>query len=490
MQRTLLLVAALSAALLSGCAAVVAPVSPTLTARAAGVTPAARDAGLSVGTPARPWWHAFDDTRLNALVEEAQSRNHDLQAAVAAVKAARALADGVERQALPQGHLELQAQAQRPSTAEVDPYRQGLPRPPASRLATIGHGLAWEIDLFGRVDTASAVADRRADMAAADLHAATALLQAEVVRRYIGLRQQQQAQDSLAEESRLLTQRRELLHARERAGLADLRDVMAAEAEIAQAQSLAVQAASAVHLHVDALAVLTGRSPAVRDGWTEALLASPKMPALPPTESLVQPDDLLARRPDVARADAQLRAAIGETTLAERAHLPRLSLNLAVGLNAPFGNLGTAGAQRYAAGPALSWDWLDAGRFELQAAAARAGQQAAWHGFEQTVLNALKDSEASVRQWSATRQALDQARRAELLAANAARYTRIRVESGLEPPNAALEQAAFSSRAQRQAQEAHAATLLAFGQLQLALGAWHPGLDHRPQTAAWHRPDL
>ena len=67
-----------------------------------------------------------------------------------------------------------------------------------------------------------------------------------------------------------------------------------------------------------------------------ALQAPAALPAPPADDAIVQPSDLLARRPDVARADAQLRAAIGETVLAERAHLPRVSLNLALALNAPL----------------------------------------------------------------------------------------------------------------------------------------------------------
>ncbi|MDP1165667.1 hypothetical protein, partial [Klebsiella pneumoniae] len=60
--------------------------------------------------------------------------------------------------------------------------------------------------------------------------------------------------------------------------------------------------------------------------------------------------------------------------------------------------LGQAGALREAAGPALSWEWLDAGRIQARAAAARAGQEAALNAFEQTVLTALQDSEIALRQ--------------------------------------------------------------------------------------------
>ncbi len=474
MNRFPLLIAALSASLLAGCAAVVNPDSQV----PAGTPPlaATADLGLATGTPARDWWRAYGDAKLDALVAEAGERNRDLRAALAVVEAARALADASTRDTLPLGRLDAQAQAQRPATAEVDPYRQGLPRPPSSTVATLGHGLSWEIDLFGRVGTAMAVAERRADSATADWHAATALVQAEVVRHHTGLRLQQHAQRLLADEAAVHEERARQLALRVRAGLADRRELLAAQAEQARVAAERAQAEARLHAHGAALAVLTGRSPAERGAERgaggEALLKPAALPAVPADTAIVQPTDLLARRPDVARADAQLRAALGEAVLAERAHLPRLSLNLALGLHAPFGTLGNAGAMRYAAGPALSWDWLDAGRTKARAAAARAGQQAALQSFEQTVLKALQDSEDALRQWAAAREALAAARQAETLAAESAAHTGHRVDAGLEPPLAALEGRATQLQARRATLSAQADALLAFGQTQLALGAW------------------
>ena len=472
MNRTSLLAVALAVALLAGCASVEHPASRV--PQQVTTLAASADGQVTVGTPARDWWRALNDPLLDTLVAEAVQRNHEVQAALATVKAARSVADATAREALPQGSLQAQAQRQRPSTAEVDPYDQGLPRPPSSSMATLGQGLAWEIDLFGRVGTATAVADRRADGAMADLHAATALLQAEVVRHYTGLRLQQHTLRLLGEEAAAHAARTRQLQLRVDAGLADRREALAAQGDVQRVQAEAAQAAAALHAHLAALSVLNGRSPAERSAWHQTLLTPATLPAVPADAALVQPTDLLARRPDVARADAQLRAALGETVLAERAHLPRLSLNLALGLNAPFGNLGDPGALRYAAGPALSWDWLDFGRIQARAAAARAGQDAAVHAFEHAVLKALQDSEVAVRQWSAARTALVAAQQAEGLAAQSAAHTRTRVEAGLEPPAAALDGTAAHLRAQRSALAVQADALLAYGQAQLALGAWQP----------------
>jgi outer membrane protein TolC len=451
--------------------------------------PAAAALGLSTGTPSRHWWLALQDPQLNVLVDTAMQYNQDRLAAVAAVRQARALAGLAERDAAPQGGLSAQAQAQRPSLAEVDPYGQGLDRPPSQRLGTIAQMVSWEVDLFGRIETAAAVAQRQADVAAATAHSAEALLQAEVVRHYVLLRLYQHDQARLQEECRALVQRTTLQRARERAGLSDRRETLAAQAQLAQSQATLEKTQAALQSTRAALAVLVGRAPTARGtahdaAWEDLLAPQPgatalALPQVPATTGIVQPSDLLARRPDVARADAQLRAALGETVLAERAHWPRLSLNLTAGLNAPFGQLGRASAVRYAAGPSLQWDWLDAGRNQARAAAAKAGDEVAWHQFEHTVQQALADSESALRTWGAARSAWQYAQDAESAAAATARHSQARSQSGLEPPTEALQHQAQWLQAQRSAMAQHADALHAYVQVQLALAAWQPDTPPR-----------
>lgn len=475
------------AMLLSGCASVAPPSAiPDAVQRHAGRIAA------SAPLPARDWWRDLGDEAIDALVPRAMAHNHDLHAALATLRQARALAGLAAREALPQGGLQAQAQVTRPSLAEVDPYRQGLPRPPEQRLGSLGQALSWELDLFGRIGTASAVAERQADAAQADAHAAAALLQAEVVRRVVLLRQHQHDAARLAEERSLAERRVQQLALRERAGLADRREVLAAQAQQAEAEALLAATQAGERQQRQALAVLLGRSPAAADAGTagtadaaewQALLASRALPGLPAAPFVADPGALLAQRPDVRRADAQLRAVLGDAVLAERAHLPRLRLDLTAALSAPLGALGDAGALRYAAGPVLQWDWLDAGRHRARAAAARAGGEAAWHRFEQVVLQALADTDAALRQQQAARTGWQQAQAAEAAAAQAAAHTGARVQAGLEPPVQALEQSARHAQARRAAQARQAEALLAHVQVQLALAAWQPGPADALQAA-------
>ena len=475
MNRYAVLTTALVALALSGCASTFVP--PSQVIPWIPPLPAASDGKLSIGTPARQWWRALGDPALDALIAEAMQGNRELQATLAVVQSTRSIAEAVSREALPQGRLDAQATAVQPAMAEVNPYRLDLPRPPSARLLTFSQTLSWEIDLFGRSGTAAAIAERRMDIASADSHAAIALLQAEVVRHYTGLRMHQQFQRLLSKESDELIHRASLLRARFDAGLSDSRETLAADSELARIASERLHSEAALQGHLAALALLTGRSPDGRSAWRERLLRPSQLPAVPSDLEIVQPSDLLARRPDVARADAQLRATLGEAVLAERAHLPRLSLNLSFGLNGRVGTLGQSSAIRHAAGPLLSWDWFDAGRAQARAAAARAGKQAALHAFEQSVLKALHDSEVALRQWVAARGGLAEAQRAQSAAASAASLSLARAEAGLEPPSTSAESNGVALRATRAVVSAQADALIAFAQTQLALGAWVPEHD-------------
>ena len=487
---TLALALALAQVLtLGGCASVAPPSQlPELQARLDTRLPAASDLPRQTSPSRSPshspttspssttaWWQALQDSQLDALMQQAQARNLDLKAALASVKQARAMAGLASREGGPQGSLGLSAQVSRASLPEVDPYAQGLPRPPEQRLVAMSQNLSWELDLFGRVATAQAVTERELGMAQAELHAGQALMQAELVNRYVQMRAIQQLLVLGQQQLELAEMRRQQLQARETAGLADARELRACEAE--QALRIAEHAGLQGQLqqNLAAIALLCGLAPAALDRELAALRQPQTLPTLPLQHSLQLSEGLLQRLPQVARADAALRASLGQQVLAERAHLPRLSLAATLGLNEGFSSLGQAGALRYAAGPNLQWDWLDAGRRQARQAAAQAGSERLWAQFEQAVLQALTEGESSLRGWRAQVIAYQEVQGAERAAAEAARYSRERHKLGLEPQLNALNAEAQRLDAQQRSLQRQAQALQAYVQVQLALGAWQPG---------------
>lgn len=460
-------------AVLSGCASVAPePQLSRLQAR--------HDLRLSA-TPAEPSaearpavWLGWQDPPLEQLLVLAQSRALELKAAVAALQEARALAGLARREGLPQGSLGLGAQVSRASQPEVDPYRLGYPRPPEQRLISLGQALNWEIDLFGRVGTAQAVAEREVDMRQADLDGAHALLQADVVRRYIELRTAQQSQALSTRQMEVLTTRLAQVNHRVASGLMDRRERQVIEAELAHQEAASSAAQAQVQQALAAIAVLCGHSPADLTRSVPALSTPRPLPAVPNPQVIPLRDDWLARLPSVARADAALRASLGEEALAERAHLPRLSLAATLGLNEQASRLGRPSAMRYAAGPSLQWDWLDAGRRDMRAVAAQAGSARAWADFERSVLQAIADGESALSAWQAQHQGWEASQRSLASATESDRHARARQQVGLEPMLNALDSASRHLAVQQTVLQQHANTLLAHVQLELALGMWPP----------------
>jgi outer membrane protein TolC len=182
------------------------------------------------------------------------------------------------------------------------------------------------------------------------------------------------------------------------------------------------------------------------------------------------PDDFLSRRPDVLVAEAQLRAAIGETALAERASWPSLRLLGSLASIALPGEFGEAATRSLGVGPVIEWNWLSFGRNQLQEAAARAGEQAIAAEFEGTVLRAVSDADSAIRNWEAARAAWVEATEAAKAAQRVSERSTTRSELGLEPRVSAINGELDKLAADRGVVEAQAQALAAYAALRLAFG--------------------
>ncbi len=69
---------------------------------------------------------------------------------------------------------------------------------------------------------------------------------------------------------------------------------------------------------------------------------------------------------------------------------------------------------------------------------------------------------------------MQQAVNAEALSSRSSAYASSRVDAGIEPKDAGLQQQALHEKARRELAAAQAGLLMAHVQVQLALGAWQP----------------
>ena len=96
-----------------------------------------------------PWWELFRDPALQELTREALNNNYDLRIAAARVEEARAQI-GIARSFLyPQINLGANGITQQVSRASEP--SQTLTSDRTFRNLLLGFGLAWELDVFGRI---------------------------------------------------------------------------------------------------------------------------------------------------------------------------------------------------------------------------------------------------------------------------------------------------------------------------------------------------
>ena len=131
-----------------------------------------------------PWWEAYGDARLSALIQQALAGNPNMQAAVARLQRVAAQERFTRGADLPQ----LQA------SAEVDRQRftdHGLVPPPlagaVANTGTLQLSGSWEIDLFGKqhAEVEASIGQTRASEA--DVQATRVLLSSQVARHYVAL---------------------------------------------------------------------------------------------------------------------------------------------------------------------------------------------------------------------------------------------------------------------------------------------------------------
>jgi NodT family efflux transporter outer membrane factor (OMF) lipoprotein len=356
------------------------------------------------------WWNAFNDPTLSSLVEMAIRSNLDLRQAEARIRQARAargvagapLWPGIEASALyqkSQGSSEAGAGG---AIATAGGLRE---------LFQVGLDASWELDIFGgtRRNIEAATADLRA--ALEDHRDVLVTLVGDVGNNYLGLRGFQQ-QIAIARKN-LEAQRRtaEIIRKRFEAGFVGALDLANANAQVATTEAQIPVLESSARAAIYSLGVLLGRQPAALE--KDLIKVSP-IPPTPPEVPVGLPSDLVRRRPDIRRAEAQLHAATARIGVATADLFPKFNLTGSFGFSSndltKLGNL--ANSKFWSFGPSITWPIFAGGRIYWNIKVQDALQEQALAAYEKTVLTALKDVETALVAY-----AKEQERRKSLAAA-------------------------------------------------------------------------
>ena len=337
----------------------------------------AAPAAVEIEPVSAQWWTRFGSPELDGLMTEALAANQELAAALHRIAQARAA-------------VRVAGASLSPTLDAGGSLDEEIRRSSGSAKDSSGYGVNleanYELDLWGRNQAGVDAATASLTATTYDRDALALVIQSEVASTYAGV---------LAFKDRLSIARSNLDLARQLLALIETqyREGRNSALEVAQQRlTVATQEAEIPTLEQqlrageNALAILLGRPP---EGFRVQApsLASLALPGI----AAGQPSDLLIRRPDIQKAEADLMAANADIGAARAAFFPTVDLSV----EAAFSGLLTAGSPATAAtlaGNVLA-PIFSAGRLEgeLESSRARFAELAA--DYRQAVLVALQEAE-------------------------------------------------------------------------------------------------
>jgi NodT family efflux transporter outer membrane factor (OMF) lipoprotein len=387
MTRYALLLAALA---LAGCTVgpdFARPAAPGQTGYVSPADPVPRSTGGPTAVagegPPLAWWRAFGSPPLDALVDRAIAHNASLEASNATLAAAQQELAAARGRQLPQVDANARIDHQ-----QVNLQAFGFPGTnPEFDLYSVGGGVSYPLDLFGRRGRQTEQAGAEAEAQLRQTQAAHLALAGQVVNQVLliaAIRARIETADRL-----LLEDRRnvDLTQKRKDAGEGTLVEVLNAQAQFetdrADIPQLGQQLAEARHL----LATLVGIAPADL-GPTDFDLARFTLPRSVP---VTLPSALVHRRPDILQAEASLHASTAAIGVATANLYPDITLGATVTQGSPtIGNIFSSTTRGFDLFAGLTAPIFHGGTLKAERRAAVERARAADATYRQTVLDAFR----------------------------------------------------------------------------------------------------
>jgi NodT family efflux transporter outer membrane factor (OMF) lipoprotein len=376
--------------------------------------------------PATDWWTNFKSPELPALEETAKAENLDLAAAAARVVQAAANAGVSAADLYPQ--IGLDASAQRQGSKRTT-FGNGSTALPAGTHNNFNATLqaSYQLDFWGEEQDRLRQANQtlRAQRYAEQVTAIT--IESDVADAYLNilaLREQiTLAKQNIAAAKRILA----ITQAKVTNGVLSNLDLSQQQVTLASQEvrlpGLIEQEREARY----ALAILLGRAPEgfdVKGQNLDGIVSPVVAPGLP--------SELLARRPDVVEAEAQLYAAHANVDAARAAFFPAIGLTGQGGYASDMiSNLINPSNLAWSIGASLVQTVFDGGRLHAQSELAEAQQTELIANYRKTVFSAFSDAESALGQVDSNNQQLGYATTEEKAAAEAFRISELQYREGI-----------------------------------------------------------
>lgn len=332
-----------------------------------------------------------NDPAYRALSDAAIAGAPSLEEAAARIESARAGARGAGAARLPNITADGNVLQNRINTAQFGQAgQQGfIPEEQTSYGANIT--ASWDPDIFGQLKAQERAALARIDAATAQAQGVRLALLAEIAASVTDWRVIEARAAAIKDDASAAQALAGLAKVREDAGIAPGFDRVRAEATASSSQVRLAALESERARLIGRLVTLTAQDAAT----VRAALAQVGPGLAPAAAPASLPSELLANRPDVAAAAANLAASDADLAAAARARFPRITLSGVIGLLAfdpedffdTDSIVGTLTA-------AVAGPLLDFGRVGAQIDGAAADKRAAFAAYRGAVFQALGDAEA------------------------------------------------------------------------------------------------
>jgi outer membrane protein, multidrug efflux system len=425
-----------------------------------------------------PWRRLYDDPVLQGLIAQSLVKNYDVQLAYADILEAEANLGitAANQSVFVNGILSAPYQATTGSKAPGTPSSEFLPQ--------LGIDVYYQIDLFGKLASATGAARDRLLSTEAAKDTVLATVVAEVATAYFELRE---LDDVLAFTQQAIAVRQEalrLIKLRVEGGESSMQDQRQSEQALYEVTENLPALQQSIAQTENALSVLAGDYPHdIPRGLP--LRDQVKMPEVPQTGV---PSELLQRRPDILEAEDTIAADAGNVDVARKLLYPSITLGgtAAIGaqnLNGEYKNL-PAMLQQIAPvngafyGPLGLFSILgqllqpifNGGQIKSQIHLAEAQQQHAAIAYLQTVHRAFQEVSDDVAAYNGQRARTVQLKLYEDASLDSVRLANERYENGYTSYLEVLNAQTRSYQAQTDFAQGQLNERLALVQLYLALG--------------------
>lgn len=425
------------------------------------------------------WWALFHSPELNALITAALAHNPTLAASQQTLIEAEETVRAAQGGLLPSLSGGVQATREKVSSAELASFgTASAVTIPAFSLYNADLNVSYAPDVFGGVRRQIESSAAQADFQRDELEAAYLTLTSNIVTAAVteaSLQGQIDATNKVIEAER---QELSILVTQVGLGGAAQAQVLQEQATLAAAEATLPPLQSQLATTRDQLAVFVGTFPGDFHE-TDFTLASLTLPQDLPVSL---PSAIVAQRPDIQAAAAQLHTASANLGVADANLLPQFTLSAQVGYESlTTGSLFTPQTLLWSLVAGVTQPLFEGGTLTARRKAALAALRAAGSQYQATVLSAFQNvaDALQILQYDAVTLAAAQA--AEEAAANSLAVTQAQYKLGGQPFTAVLTAQTTYQNAAIAEVKAAAARLTDTAALYQALGG---GWWHRTDVAA------